>query len=424
MRFQQLAQLRNHVRLISFKPAPWDRAPGPNGTPARAALLLPINFGKLFFLCSLCSLPLFSSTAVEAAENLEQTAADLATVSSAIIDIQNWLAAANARYSEEEKNLRDAEKEIAAVTQSTTATRRLLGETESELKLLHRRINRLEDEKRQHSALLAQSIRAAYMAGERSALKLLLNQQDLSRSARLMHYHRLFAESRIEKIESFQNTLDDISTANIELESRLLSFADQQSELEQKLLALNTARSRREQAMSELTASISSRSGELEALEINRAELEALLKQIAEAMARVQSVANLSPFTDQRGKLPLPVNGPVINQFGSRYGGGALVRQGITIGVAEGTEVRAVHAGRIVFSDWLRGMGLLVIVDHSDGYMSLYGANQALSKAAGDWVNAGEVLASSGSRGERSVGVYFEIRYRGAAQNPSIWLQK
>ena len=412
------------MRLISFKPAPWYQAPVISGTRTRAALSLPINFGKLFFLCSIFSLYFFTSTVVEAAENLEQTEADLTVVTAAIIDIQNWMAEAGARYSGAEKNLRDAEEEIAAVSQSAVATGRLLVETESELELLHSSINRLEDEKAQQGVLLAQSIRAAYMAGERSALKLLLNQQDLSRSARLLHYHRLFAESRIEKIESFQNTLDDISTANIELESRLLSFGDQQSELEQKLLALNAARSRREQALSELTASISSRSGELEQLEINRAGLEALLKQIAAAMARVQSVAGLAPFTDQRGKLPLPADGPVINQFGSRYGGGALVRQGITIGVAEGTEVRAVHAGRIVFSDWLRGMGLLVIVDHSDGYMSLYGANQALSKAAGDWVNAGEVLASSGSRGERSVGVYFEIRYHGAAQNPSIWLQK
>ena len=412
------------MRANSFMPAPWCHAPVLRGTPARAAPLLPKNLGKLFFLCSLFSLFFSSSTAVEAAENLEQAEADLATVTSAIIDIQNWLADANARHSGVEKNLRDAEKDIAAVAQSAAATRRLLAETELELELLHNRINRLEDEKRQQSELLAQSIRAAYMAGQRSALKLLLNPQDLSRSARLLHYHRLFAESRIEKIASFQNTLDDISTANIELESRLLDFAQQQSDLERDLLALNAAKSRREQALSELTANISSRRGELDQLETNRAELEALLKQIAAAMARVQSVAGLAPFTDQRGKLPLPADGPVINQFGSRYGGGALVRQGITIGVVEGTEVRAVHAGRIVFSDWLRGMGLLVIVDHSDGYMSLYGANQALSKAAGDWVNAGEVLASSGSRGERSVGVYFEIRYHGAAQNPSIWLQK
>ena len=239
-------------------------------------------------------------------------------MTAAIIDIQTWLNNANARHSVEEKNLRDAEKDSAAVAQSAAAAQRLLGETGSELELLHRRIDRLENQRRQHSVLLAESIRAAYMVDERSALKLLLNPQDLSRSARLFHYHRLFSESRIEKIEAFQNTLADISKASIELEFRLLGFANQQSELEQKLLTLNAARTRREQAVSELTASISSRSGELEQLEIN----------------------------------------------------------------------------------------------------------QALSKTVGDWVNAGEVLASSGARGDRSVGIYFEIRYHGIAQNPSIWLQR
>ncbi len=414
------------MRVISFEPTPLCyQVPVINATPARAAsLLLPINFGKLFLLFLLFTLFFSASTAVETAENIEQAEADLATVTAAIIDIQTWLNNANARHSVEEKNLRDAEKDIAAVAQSAAAAQRLLGETGSELELLHRRIDRLENQRRQHSVLLAESIRAAYMVDERSALKLLLNPQDLSRSARLFHYHRLFAESRIEKIEAFQNTLADISKASIELEFRLLGFANQQSELEQKLLTLNAARTRREQAVSELTASISSRSGELEQLEINQAELEALLKQIAEAMARVQSVANLAPFIDQRGKLSSPADGPVINQFGSRYGEGALIRQGITIGVAEGTPVQAVHSGRIVFSDWLRGLGLLVIVDHGDGYMSLYGANQALSKTVGDWVNAGEVLASSGARGDRSVGIYFEIRYHGIAQNPSIWLQR
>ena len=412
------------MRLISFDAADCWQMPLVGAKPTRAAMLPPINFGRLCFLGSLFTLFFFSATALEAAENAEQTEADLSIVTAAIGDIQIWLTDANARHSEEEKNLRDAEKDIAVVAQSAAATRRRLGETESALEILHNRINRLEEEKSQQSVLLAQSIRAAYMAGERSALKLLLNQQDLSRSARLLHYHRLFAEYRIEKIESFQNTLADIGTANIELESSLLGFAEQQSELEQNLLALNAARSRRQRALSELTSSISSRSGELEQLEINQAELEALLEQIAEAIARVQSVANLAPFTDLRGKLPLPADGPVINQFGSRYGEGALVRQGITIGVAVGTPVQAVHSGRVVFSDWLRGSGLLVIVDHGEGYMSLYGANQILAKAAGDWVNAGEVLATSGSRGDRSAGVYFEIRYHGAAQNPSIWLQK
>lgn len=394
-------------------------APPQCDLPGRPALLPARNVCKL-----LCLLFFFTLTAaVEAAETAGQAEADLAAVNAAISDIQGWLAKAGARQSQQQKNLRDAEKNIAAVAQTATAARSLLDATESELATLHIQISELESDKTRQSALLAQSLRAAYMAGDQSALKLLLNQQDLSRSTRLLHYHRLFAASRIEKIESFQRTLADIDSANLALESKVAELAGHQSVLEQNLLALQAANSQREQALSQLTASIGSRSSELEQLQVNQVELEALLAQIATAMARVQSVANLPAFTEQRGSLPLPVDGPVISRFGSQYGEGALTRQGITIGVAEGTPVQAVHPGRIVFSDWLRGSGLLVIIDHGEGYMSLYGANQTLSKQAGDWVNAGDVLATSGVRGGRTAGVYFEIRLHGVAENPSSWLR-
>jgi septal ring factor EnvC (AmiA/AmiB activator) len=382
-------------------------------------LLAASNFCRL-----LCVLFFFTSTcALEAADNGAQTEADLAVVNAAIADIQGWLIEAGARQSQAQKNLRDADKNSATAAQTAATAQALLDATKSELATLQLRINQLESDKTRQSALLGQSLRAAYMAGDQSALKLLLNQQDLSRSTRLLHYHRLFAASRLEKIESFQRTLADISSAKLALGATAEDLGRQQSELEQNLLTLQAANAQRVQALSDLSASIGSRSSELEQLQVNQSDLEALLQQIAEAMARVQSVANLPAFTAQRGKLPLPADGPVISRFGSQYGEGALTRRGITIGVAEGTPVQAVHPGRIVFSDWLRGSGLLVIIDHGDGYMSLYGANQTLSKQAGDWVDAGDVLATSGVRGDNTAGVYFEIRHHGTAENPSSWLQ-
>ena len=125
--------------------------------------------------------------------------------------------------------------------------------------------------------------------------------------------------------------------------------------------------------------------------------------------------------------------GQLINPFGSRYGDCELRRQGITIEVSEGTPVQAVHSGRVVFSDWLRDSGLLVIVDHGQGYMSLYGANQALSKQAGDWVGAGDIVSTSGIANELAgnrensqtrLGIYFEIRHHGEAQDPAQWLSQ
>ncbi|HCS17983.1 MAG TPA: hypothetical protein DIW45_09665, partial [Erythrobacter sp.] len=140
MPLQQLPRLRVQVRLISLEPADCCQVPLIGTTQTRAAF----NFGRLCFLCSLFTLFFFPATALEAAENAEQTEADLAIVTAAIGDIQIWLTDANARHSEEEKNLRDAEKGIAAVAQSAAATRRRLAETEYALEILHNRINRLE----------------------------------------------------------------------------------------------------------------------------------------------------------------------------------------------------------------------------------------------------------------------------------------
>ena len=411
------------MQLISIASDKPPQTPPVSGSQGPSTLFRLRSSRNFFCLCLLLSPVIFAASAVEGAENTEQVEVNLAVVHAAIEDIQGWLTQANARHGAEEIKLRDAEKDIATIIQSAHIARLRLGETELDLDLLRTRISQLEQEKSHQGALLGQSIRAAYLAGELSTLKLLLNQQDLSRSARLLHYHRLFAASRIKQVQAFQHTIDDIASANVDLESRVVDLIAQQTELEQNLLALETARAQREQALSELTANINSRSRELKRLESDRAELGTLLQQIAEAMERVQSIANLPPFIGQRGKLPLPADGPVISRFGSRFLEGALTRQGITLAVAEGTPVRAVHPGRIVFSDWLRGSGLLIIVDHGDGYMSLYGANQALSKSAGDWVNAGDILATSGVRGDGTVGVYFEIRHHGTARNPATWLQ-
>lgn len=360
-----------------------------------------------------------------AAENFDSTQQELAAVGTAIEEINSWLANANSRQSGEEKALQNAELEIAIVSQSLIADQTTLEDTESQLRSLRARNSILETQKTAQSQLLAQTIRAAYMAGDPSTIKLLLNQQDVSESARMLHYHRLFSEYQIKNIETFQNTLDEIAEVNTRLEIKATELSAQQTTRNQQLLALNEAKTNREQALINLKASIVSRGSELEQLEIDQVELQQLIESINRAMERIPSLANAGPFNEQRGKLLPPADGPVITRFGSRYGAGSLTRQGITIGVSEGTAVQAVHAGRVVFADWLRGSGLLIIVDHGDGYMSLYGANQALSKQAGDLVNTGDILATSGIGGDqRTAGIYFEIRLHGEAQNPASWIQK
>lgn len=381
-----------------------------------------LNFFLTFIIC-LCCFFAAADKAV-AAESLEATEVEIAQVASAVAEVQRWLSDARSEQTDVEKNLMLAEAEIATAALAIRDVEVHLGEIQTQITTLQSQITELEANKEIQRDVLASIIRAAYMAGDQSALKLVLSQADLSTSARLLQYHRIFTQSQLKSLADYEATLANIQSANTELLAKELELSAQQQSLGEELLAFNTAKASRENALAAIRLAISSRNAELEQLQIDRAELEALLVQIAEAMRSVQSVAQLASFAELRGSLSAPVNGPILRRFGSSYGEGSMTRQGITIAASEGTAVRAIQSGRVVFADWLQGSGLLVIVDHGEGYMSLYGANQALSKSAGDWVDQGDVLSTSGTSADTTSGVYFEIRHHGQAQNPALWLKK
>lgn len=386
-------------------------------------LKLALGFSAIFF-CAWASLP------INAAQSSEEARQELAAVGDAIGEIQSWLIEAKSTQSIEIRNLQQADLQISTFSQSITATQVALTETESEIASLSREADQLSIEKSTQSKILEQAIRTAYMSSNQSAIELLLNQEDISKSARMLHYQRLFTKAQLDSIASFQDTLDEVQTVNQQLESNAAGLEQEKLTLSNSQQSLNDSKIERELALNQLRADIASRSSQLEQLEIDQAQLQALIKQINRAVADIPAAMQRSPFDSQLGKLPMPVTGQIIDRFGTRYGEGDLRRQGITIAVSEGTPVQAIHPGRVVFSDWLRGTGLLVIVDHGQGYMSLYGANQALSKQAGDWVDTGDIVSTSGMANEltgnsgdsqASSGMYFEIRHHGEAQNPDQW---
>ena len=377
----------------------------------------------IFSTLLILSQPLLASLTF-AAENSEQAQQELEATATAIQAIESWLTEANSRQTDEEQILRQAELALAAVSQSVLALQSQIDETEADLAELQIRQESLAQAKAAQNQILGQTIRAAYMAGNQSLLKMLLNQEDISRSSRLLHYYRVFSEAQLANIESYREVIEESNEVNRNLESRLYDLSHQRDEYASQVAELNAAKSARELALIELNQDIASRRSELEQLEINQAELLALVEEIRRAMEGIRSFDDVPPFEAQRGALALPAAGPLISGFGSRYGVGNLTRQGITIGVSEGTPVRAIHPGQVVFANWLRGAGLLLIVDHGDGYMTLYGSNQALAKQAGEWVDTNEVVATSGTGGEaNSAGLYFEIRHHGQAQNPANWLR-
>jgi len=373
----------------------------------------------LTFLSIILCLPAYA----QQAQDDEQARAELEAVNDAIGTIENWLDEANSRHNSEQEALRQAELAVNTLQSEIDANQQSIVSSNREQARLEQRLQSIETDKQAQAEVLADILRAAYKTGDYNRLRLLLNGEDPSKAARMLRYAADISRSQLERIEEFQDTLTQMADAQQQLDDNLAQLQQQEAKLARQSQELASARDERAAALAALDADIDSRSQELEQLQFDQAELQALLDEIARAMEGVSSFADVPAITASQGRLNRPVAGSVASRFGSTYGGGNLRRQGIIIRSSEGSPVQAVHPGQVVFSDWLRGAGLLVIVDHGSGYMSLYGGNEALAKKAGDWVDAGEVLATSGLGGENgSPGLYFEIRRNGSALDPEDWL--
>ena len=251
---------------------------------------------------------------------------------------------------------------------------------------------------------------------------MLLNQEDPDEIARMLVYYDYFNKARADQIKLYNRTL-------AQLEQVSLALADELTLLRENQLALNLERQRLAQAQKEkqatlntLIARIKAAGSEITRRQQDRSRLEQLLSRLQSRLANIPIPGDATPFSEMRGKLLMPVQGRVAHRFGQRRNQGRMKWQGVLIDAPEGDPVYAVHYGRVVFSDWLRGFGLLLIISHGDGYMSLYGHNQVLYRETGDWVAAGHVVATVGdSGGQNRAGLYFEIRIDGKPSDPQQW---
>jgi len=323
------------------------------------------------------------------------------------------------------EELRSAEQAISR------SVRRLRSFTE-DLRQLESRLDALAGERdMQQEALqieriaLALQLRAAYAMGRQQRLKILLNQQDPSIISRMMVYYDYINRARTERMARISQVIEELVRIEAEIagESRRLHEM-QTRELEEKS-RLERERTRREEVILALEEDIRSQDDRLTGLKMSEQQLQDLIRKLQEELISLPlSDASRLPFQSSKGELIWPAKGRLTAGFGSRKAGN-LKWDGVLISAPEGSEVRAVHRGRVAFADWLRGFGLLLIVDHSNGYMTLYGHNQSLFKETGEWVEAGEPVALIGNSGGRlNTGVYFGIRYKGRAVNPRKWCRR
>jgi len=297
------------------------------------------------------------------------------------------------------------------------------GELSTDIEALGQRRQELQRSRQQQSAALGEQLALAYRSGQQDKLKLLLNQEQPERVARMLRYHHYFSEARVAAIGQFNQTLDELQAVEQSLTAKQAELAEQQRDLSQQRQKLQQLRASREQLLASLTQEIAGQNRQLAQLEADRARMEKVLQELQRALAKADLAITTQRFSRLKGRLNWPTQGKVVQAYGSRTHG--VQSDGMLIGANAGQAVSAVHNGRVVYSDWLRGYGLVLIIDHGDGYMSLYGHNQSLLKEVGDWVAAGERVAKVGDTGGQArSGLYFAIRHNGKPQNPQPWLNR
>ena len=270
---------------------------------------------------------------------------------------------------------------------------------------------------------LSQHLNAAYKMGAQEPIKLLLNQKDPSKFSRVFGYYNYFSQSRTEQIAAYETNLTELDRVMSAIERQRIDLDGSRASLETNQDELMHHKQQRQKTLEKLNASLESDQKKLSQWERQRARLQQLLSNVERASRTMTLPDDYIPIASRKGTLNWPVAGRLLKRFGNTRTG-SLRWDGWLIRSDAGTPVTTVHQGRIVFSNYLRGFGLLIIVDHGDSFMSLYAHNQELLKETGDWVETGEVLAHSGeSGGLDEPALYFEIREKGQPRDPKSWLK-
>ncbi|MCX2979836.1 ATPase [Halieaceae bacterium IMCC14734] len=319
--------------------------------------------------------------------------------------------------------LQVSERSIARLQSDIQRTRSELKQTTNRLAALQLQRGDLEIARGEQEQLIRRELKTAYQMGRQGQLKILLNQEQPDTLARNMAYYEYFYRARKEHIASYLETIERINQLEPEIASTAERLAATQKMLDQQRGDLLLGQRQREQDLASLNAGIQSKDAQLQKLNADRSQLEQLLEVIEAAVADLDTPASYQGFAELKGQLIWPITGKPQNRFGSSRSG-SLRWQGLMIPAPEGSPVSAIHYGRVVFADWFRGSGLLLIIDHGDGYMSLYAHNQTLLRDVGEWVAPGAEIATVGNSGGRQqAALYFEIRQQGKPTNPGPWLR-
>jgi len=375
----------------------------------------------LLFLATITATPSFSASSTEPDVSPKQ----LKELKKTIGKLNNWIGKAEGKKAALQKELRKSEQQISRITKDIHQVQKELSSAQKSLKTLQKRKKTLELDLKNQQSYLKKQIVTAYSLGRQPAIKVLLNLEDPQKIDRTLAYYDYFNKARAKQIKSYRTTINELSNTRTAIDHENDVLIKSRSQLVSSKSELKQSQRFRKRTLAKLNSSIKGKSKELDKLTKDQKRLEVLLKEVEKAIANLKLPEDSRPFSQLKSKLPWPTRGKVTKHYGSRLANGKLRRNGLIIETKGSTHVSAIHYGRVVFSDWIGGFGLMTIVDHSGGYLSLYGHNKSLLKDVGDWVHTGEAIAYSGnSGGQQRTGLYFEIRKNGSPQNPLTWLKR
>lgn len=320
--------------------------------------------------------------------------------------------------------LKKVELESSKINRNIRRLRTKINKLEKQLTTLDQKEKDLQLNISEQSDAISEQITAAHQLGDQEPIKLLLNQEDPQQLARVLKYYDYFLKARADKIQRYKKDIDDLTETRAEINRQKLALDQSKKALEADKKTLSNRVKSRKKTLDKLQSSLRTDKKKLSKLQDERNKLEEIIETVKKAAAKLALPSNYESFTSRKGKLKWPIKGRVAHSFGSKRSG-TLRWEGWLISASAGDAVKTVHHGRVVFSNYLRGFGLLVIVDHGDGYMTLYAHNQELLRETGDWVQSNEVISRAGDTGGlNKPALYFEIRNQGNPADPKVWLGK
>lgn len=324
-------------------------------------------------------------------------------------------------FSKAQELLKSADQSLAKLARQIRQSNAELTEVRKQQQQLELQQQQLQQSFELQKSLLAQQVKGAFVTGEHDYTKMLLNQKDSSKLERVLTYYQYLNKARMQQLTQIEQTADELKQVALELQDTAEQKQQLQAQLEQQAQELTDAKISQVASVKKMKGFLTDQEQQLDYLKQNEQSLQTTLGKLKAAAIAAKKRLDL-PKT--KGKLPWPVRGDILQGYGEKRLAGVSSR-GILIAAAEGSKVKAVADGQVIYADWLKGYGWVIVLDHGNGVMSLYGHNQTLLKKPGESVNANDAVALVGaSGGQAQAGLYFEIRQKGTAINPIIWLQK